>query len=79
VDEAMTAVATTRDRTSGQVGVAAFNMGIPTPAVPLMQRLNDTEPDLRIEVQQANSSTSLRLLRQSEVDIVITCHYGFFG
>jgi DNA-binding transcriptional LysR family regulator len=79
VDEAMTAVAATRDRTSGQVAVAAFNMGIPMLAVPLMQRLSDTEPDLRIEVQQETSSASLRLLRQGEVDIAITCNYEFFG
>jgi DNA-binding transcriptional LysR family regulator len=79
VDEAMTAVAATRDRTSGQVAVAAFNMGIPMLAVPLMQRLSDTESDLRIEVQQETSSASLRLLRQGEVDIAITCNYEFFG
>jgi DNA-binding transcriptional LysR family regulator len=79
VDEAMTAVAATRDRTSGQVAVAAFNMGIPMLAVPLMQRLSETEPDLRIEVQQETSSASLRLLRQGEVDIAITCNYEFFG
>ncbi|WP_319446388.1 MULTISPECIES: LysR family transcriptional regulator [unclassified Mycobacterium] len=79
VDEAMAAVAATRDRTSGQVAVAAFNMGIPMLAVPLMQRLSDTEPDLRIEVQQEASAGALRLLRQGEIDIAITCNYDFFG
>jgi DNA-binding transcriptional LysR family regulator len=79
VDEAMTAVAATRDRTSGQVAVAAFNMGIPMLAVPLMQRLSDTEPDLRIEVQQEASAGALRLLRQGEIDIAITCNYDFSG
>ncbi|MET0453719.1 MAG: LysR family transcriptional regulator [Mycobacterium sp.] len=79
VDEAMTAVAATRDRTCGQVAVAAFNMGIPMLAVPLMQRLSDTEPDLRIEVQQETSTGSLRLLRQGEIDLAITCNYDFFG
>jgi DNA-binding transcriptional LysR family regulator len=79
VDEAMTAVAATRDRTTGQVAVAAFNMGIPMLAVPLMQRLNDAEPDLRIEVQQEASIGALRLLRQGEIDIAITCTYDFSG
>ena len=51
VDEAMSAVAATRDRTSGQIAIAAFNMGIPTLAAPLMQRLSVAEPDLRIAVQ----------------------------
>jgi len=79
VDEAATAVAATRDRTSGQVAVATFNMGIPMLAVPLMQRLSESEPDLRLEVQQETSSGALRLLRQGEIDFAITCHYEFFG
>lgn len=79
VDEAMSAVAATRDRTSGQVAVAAFNMGIPTLAAPLMQRLGATEPELRISVQQVTSSDALRLLRQGEIDVAITCNYDFLG
>jgi DNA-binding transcriptional LysR family regulator len=79
VDEAMSAVAATRDGTTGQVSVAAFNMGIPTLAAPLMQRLSITEPNLRIEVQQEVSADALRLLRQGEIDVAITCHYDFLG
>lgn len=79
VDEAMSAVAATRDRTSGQVAIAAFNMAIPTLAVPLMQRLSATEPDLRIEMQQANTADALRLLRQGEIDVALTCNYDFLG
>lgn len=79
VDEAMSAVAETRDRVSGQVAIATFNMGIPTFAVPLMQRLSASEPDLRIQVQQETSSAAIRLLRQGEVDVALTCHYDFVG
>jgi DNA-binding transcriptional LysR family regulator len=79
VDEAMSAVAATRDRTSGQIAIAAFNMAIPTLAAPLMQRLSVAEPDLRIAVQQETSPDALRLLRQGELDVAITCHYDFLG
>jgi DNA-binding transcriptional LysR family regulator len=79
VDEAMSAVAATRDRTAGQVAIATFTPGIPTLAAPLMQQLGATEPDLRIEVQQATSTAALRLLRQGEIDVAITCRYDFLG
>lgn len=79
VDEAMSAVAATRDRTTGEIAVAAFNMGIPMLAAPLMQRLSVSEPDLRIEVRQEVSADGLRLLRHGEVDVAITCHYDFLG
>ncbi len=79
VDEAMSAVAATRDHVSGQVAIAAFNMGIPTLAAPMMQRLSTAEPDLRVLVQQETSTVALRLLRQGEVDVAITCRYDFGG
>ncbi|CDO30196.1 LysR family transcriptional regulator [Mycolicibacterium porcinum] len=79
VDEAMSAVAETRDRVSGQVAIATFNMGIPTLAVPLMQRLTTEEPNLRVQVQQDTSAAALRLLRQGEIDVAITCQYDFLG
>ncbi|MGV0815459.1 LysR family transcriptional regulator [Mycolicibacterium boenickei] len=79
VDEAMSAVAETRDRVSGQVAIAAFNMGIPTLAVPLMQRLSAAQTDLRVQVRQDTSTAALRLLRQGEVDVAITCQYDFLG
>ncbi|MGY1990177.1 LysR family transcriptional regulator [Mycolicibacterium fortuitum] len=79
VDEAMSAVAETRDRVAGQVAIATFNMGIPLLAVPLMQQLSSQEPNLRVHVQQDTSAAALRLLRQSEVDIAITCRYDFLG
>ncbi|MCP3811893.1 LysR substrate-binding domain-containing protein, partial [Mycobacteriaceae bacterium Msp059] len=75
----MSAVSETRDRVSGQVAIATFNMGIPTLAVPLMQRLSTEEPNLRVQVQQDTSAAALRLLRQGEVDVAITCQYDFLG
>lgn len=77
VDEAMSAVAATRDRLSGQIAVAAFNMAVPTLAAPMVRRLSTAEPDLRIEVRQEESSDALRLLRQRDIDVAITCHYDF--
>jgi DNA-binding transcriptional LysR family regulator len=79
VDEAMSAVAETRDHVSGHVAIAAFNMAIPTLAAPMMQRLRTTEPALRVQVQQEASPGALRLLRQSEIDVAITCRYDFVG
>ncbi|MCA4726774.1 LysR family transcriptional regulator [Mycolicibacterium fortuitum] len=79
VDEAMSAVAETRDRVAGQVAIATFNMGIPLLAVPLMQQLSSQEPNLRVHIQQDTSAAALRLLRQSEVDMAITCRYDFLG
>lgn len=79
VDEAMSAVAATRDHLAGQIAVASFNMGIPMLAAPLMRQLSVAEPDLRLEMQQQTSSGALRLLRQGEIDIAITCRYDFVG
>ena len=79
VDEAMSAVAETRDRVAGQVAIAAFNMAIPTLASPMMQRLSAEAPDLRVQVQQETSPSAIRLLRQGEVDVAITCQYAFLG
>ncbi|WP_432842449.1 LysR family transcriptional regulator [Dactylosporangium sp. CA-092794] len=77
VDEAISAVAATAGTASGQIAIAAFNMGIPMLAAPAVQRLSVEEPDLRVEIQQATSAASLRLLRQGEADIAITCRYDF--
>ncbi|MDO3635936.1 LysR family transcriptional regulator [Mycolicibacterium arseniciresistens] len=79
VDEAMSAVAASRDRVSGHVAVAAFNMGIPTLAAPMMQRISAEEPELAVQVQQQDSDAALRLLRQGEIDVAITCHYDSVG
>lgn len=79
VDQAMSAVAATRDRVAGSVAIATFNMGLPTLAAPMMQRLRVDSPDLRIQVQQENTPGALRLLRQGEVDVAITCQYEFVG
>lgn len=79
VDEAMSAVAATRDHLAGQIAIASFNMGIPMLAAPLMRQLSVAEPDLRLEIQQQASSGALRLLRQGEIDIAITCRYDFGG
>jgi DNA-binding transcriptional LysR family regulator len=77
VDEAVSAVAATRGVVSGQISIAVFNMGIPTLAAPMVQRLRIEQPDLHIHVQQATSSAAWRLLRRGEVDIAITCRYDF--
>ena len=79
VDEAMSAVAETRDHVTGQVAIATFNMGLPILAAPTMRRLSVDEPDLRVQVQQETSAAALRLLRQGEVDVALTCRYDFVG
>jgi DNA-binding transcriptional LysR family regulator len=77
VDEAMSAVSATNGVVAGQIAIAAFNMGISVLAAPMMQRMIAKAPNLHIEVQQATSAACLRLLRQAEVDIAITCRYDF--
>lgn len=77
VDEAMSAVAETKEGHSGRVAIGVFNMGISILASPLVASLRAGAPELRIEVQQATSSAALRLLRQGEIDIAITCSYDF--
>lgn len=77
VDEALSAVAATRGSVSGQIAVVSFNMGIPMFAAPMMRRLRVTEPDLHLQLQQATSPAAVRLLRQGEADIAITCRYDF--
>jgi DNA-binding transcriptional LysR family regulator len=77
VDEAISAVAASTGRAAGQIAMAAFNMGVSTLAAPMMQRMIVKAPNLVIEVQQAPSAACLRLLRQAEVDIALTCRYDF--
>ncbi|MGC5248440.1 LysR family transcriptional regulator [Gordonia sp. DT219] len=79
LDEAMSAVAATVDRASGQLVVASFNMGISLLVAPMMQRLAEDAPDVRVLIQQENRARALRLLRQGETDLAITCAYGFGG
>ncbi|BCJ47675.1 transcriptional regulator [Actinoplanes ianthinogenes] len=77
VDEALSAVAATRGSVAGQIAVASFNMGVSMLAAPTIQQLRIAEPDLQIHLQQAPSQAGVRLLRQGEVDIAITCRYDF--
>ncbi|VCT89619.1 HTH-type transcriptional regulator GltC [Mycolicibacterium hassiacum DSM 44199] len=77
VDEAMSAVAETRDRTAGQLSVAVFNMGVPTLVAPMVRRLGTEVPDLRVQVQQEHSAAALRLVRQGEIDLAVVCSYDF--
>ncbi len=77
VDDAMSALAATRDQVSGQIAVASYNLGIPSFAAPLVQRLSHIEPDLQVRLQQADTDDALRLLRQGEVDVAITYRCDF--
>ncbi|MFC4070383.1 LysR family transcriptional regulator [Actinoplanes subglobosus] len=77
VDEALSAVAATQGAVSGQIAVASFNMGVSLLAAPMIQHLRASEPDLQIQVQQSTSAGAVRLLRQGEVDIALTCRYDF--
>jgi DNA-binding transcriptional LysR family regulator len=77
VDDAMSALAATRDQVSGQIAVASFNLGVPTFAAPLIRRLSTAEPHLQLRLQQADTDDALRLLRQGEVDIAITYRCDF--
>lgn len=79
VDEAMTALAATNDRHSGQLVVGAFNTAISLLAVPLVGRLGIRAPGIHVHVQQQSSQNAHRLVRQGELDIAITCAYDFRG
>ncbi|WP_261553632.1 LysR family transcriptional regulator [Frankia tisae] len=77
LDEAMSAVAATRDRVAGSVSIASFNMGIPMLAAPVVSRLVRDEADLQLAIQQATAERALRMLRRGELDVAITCRYHF--
>ena len=79
VDEAVSAVAESRDHVSGHVVVSAFNMAVSTLVAPMVQRLSTSDPALRFQVRQEISADGLRLLRQGEIDVAITCRYDFVG
>jgi DNA-binding transcriptional LysR family regulator len=75
IDEAESAVAAARDGIAGQLSIASTSMGIPMLVAPAVQRLGREAPDLELEVRQAPTESSLRLLRQGEVDMAITTVY----
>jgi DNA-binding transcriptional LysR family regulator len=77
VDDAMSALAATRDQVSGHVAMASYNQGVPAFAAPLVSRLSTVEPQLQIRLQQAETDDALRLLRQGEVDIAVTYRCDF--
>jgi len=52
VEEAMSAVAASRDTVDGQLTVAGFETSIPSLAAPLVQRLSRDEPRLHVRVIQ---------------------------
>jgi DNA-binding transcriptional LysR family regulator len=77
VDDAMSALAATRDEVSGQIAVASYNLGIPSFAAPLLQRLSAGERDLQVQLRQAEPAEAVRLLRQGEIDLAITYRCDF--
>jgi len=77
VDDAMSALAATRDQVSGQIAVASYNLGIPSFAAPLLQRLSGGTHDLQVQLRQAEPAEAVRLLRQGEVDLAITYRCDF--
>jgi DNA-binding transcriptional LysR family regulator len=79
VDEAMSAVAASRDTVAGQLTITGFETSIASLAAPLVQRLGRDEPQLRIRVLQQDSPTALRSLRRGEVDIALTSRLDFLA
>ncbi|MDL9937808.1 LysR family transcriptional regulator [Gordonia sp. ABSL1-1] len=79
VDEAMSAVAATENRASGQLVVAAFNMAVTQLVTPMVRQLGVEAPEMRVEVYQQSPERALRQLRQGEIDLAITCSYDFTG
>lgn len=77
VDEAMSAVANTRDRNGGRVALSGFETSIPGLAAPLLQHLGREKPDLVVRVVQAPTPVSLRSLRHSETDVALTSRLDF--
>jgi DNA-binding transcriptional LysR family regulator len=77
IDEAVSAVAATRDGVAGNLIIASFNMGIPMLAAPVVSRIGKLESNLHVQIQQATGGVALRMLRRSELDVAITCRYQF--
>jgi DNA-binding transcriptional LysR family regulator len=79
VDEAMSAVAASRDTVGGPLTIAGFETSIPSLAAPLVQRLSRDEPHLRIRVIQEGSATALRYLRRGEIDVALVFRLYFLA
>jgi DNA-binding transcriptional LysR family regulator len=79
VDEAASALAASESGTSSHVVMGAFNMAVSLFAVPLVQRLGAGASGLQVQVQQHLIPSALRLLRQGELDLAVTCTYDFGG
>lgn len=79
VDEAMSAVAASRDTVGGQLTIATFETSIPSLAAPLVRRLSRAEPHLRVRVIQEDSTTALRSLRRGEIDIALIFRLYFLA
>ena len=77
VDQAMSAVAATADRTSGRLIVASFNLGVRLLAAPMTVRLGAEQSDIDVQLRQVDRAGALRQLRQGEADLAITCDYDF--
>ncbi|MFF0818433.1 LysR family transcriptional regulator [Rhodococcus sp. NPDC003318] len=77
VDEALTAVAATRDLSAGRVSISGFETSIGSFAAPLLQRLGQEAPELQIRVLQADTPTSLRSVRQGDIDIALASRLHF--
>jgi len=79
VEEAMSAVAASRDTVGGRLTVAGFETAIPSLAAPLVQRLSRDEPHLHVRVIQEGSATALRSLRRGDVDVALIYRLYFLA
>jgi DNA-binding transcriptional LysR family regulator len=79
VDEAMSAVAASRDTVDGRLTIAGFETSIPGLAAPLVQRLSRDEPHLHVRVIQEGSATALRSLRRGEIDVALIYRLYFLA
>jgi DNA-binding transcriptional LysR family regulator len=79
VEEAMSAVAASRDTVGGQLTVAGFETSIPSLAAPLVQRLSRDEPYLHVRVIQEGSATALHSLRRGEIDVALIYRLYFLA
>jgi len=79
VEEAMSAVAASRETVDGQLTVAGFETSIPSLAAPLVQRLSRDEPRLHVRVIQEGSATALHSLRRGEIDVALIYRLYFLA
>jgi DNA-binding transcriptional LysR family regulator len=77
LDEAESAIAATQDETAGTLTLIGFRTALMALAGPLLTRLRDRNPEVKLRLITAIKKPALKSLRAQEADLAITYYYSF--